>query len=129
MALLDTCTFLWLATDIQSISPRAKQVIETSTDLWISAMTVIETHRLLRLKRLEFQMKETDLGEWFQVVLDDFSIQCQSITAEIAHASEVLPWHHKDPADRIIIATANYLKKPLMTPDHLISQYDVEVIW
>lgn len=129
MALLDTCTFIWLTGQTESISPKAMKVLESTSDLWISAMTVIEIHRLLRAGRLEFQMKERDLEPWLEAVLEDFSIHCQSITREIAHRSETLPWHHKDPADRMIVATAQLLDQPLITPDHSIARYAVKTIW
>lgn len=105
------------------------KVLESTSDHWMSAITVIEIHRLLRAGRLEFKLKQNELESWFEGLLDDFSIQCQSITKEIAHESERLPWHHRDPADRIIIATARLLKQPLLTPDRLMAQYDVKLVW
>ena len=41
-----------------------------------------------------------------------------------------LPMHHQDPADRIIIATAQANQLEIVTPDQHIRQYlDVKVVW
>ena len=40
-----------------------------------------------------------------------------------------LPFIHKDPFDRLIIATAKYEAIPLITADEMIHQYDVEWVW
>ncbi|WP_415881132.1 type II toxin-antitoxin system VapC family toxin [Leptolyngbya sp. Cla-17] len=40
-----------------------------------------------------------------------------------------LPDHHRDPFDRLLIAQSQVENLPLLTMDHLISQYSVNVIW
>lgn len=40
-----------------------------------------------------------------------------------------LPDHHRDPFDRLLIAQSQVENIPLLTVDHLISQYSVNVIW
>ena len=40
-----------------------------------------------------------------------------------------LPFIHKDPFDRLIIATAQYEKMSLITADSNIHQYDVDWVW
>jgi PIN domain nuclease of toxin-antitoxin system len=42
---------------------------------------------------------------------------------------EKLPLHHRDPFDRMIIATAKYEKMPIITADANIRLYPVESIW
>jgi len=43
--------------------------------------------------------------------------------------SGTLPWHHRDPFDRILIAQALLEGVPILSADHKIRQYPVQVLW
>jgi len=48
----------------------------------------------------------------------------------IAQLATSLPWLHRDPADRIIVATAVVTNLPVLTPDRLIAKYrQITVLW
>jgi PIN domain nuclease of toxin-antitoxin system len=53
------------------------------------------------------------------------------IPIEEDHVIEIekLPWIHRDPFDRLLIATANIRKIPIVTSDRNIKQYNVSHIW
>ncbi len=107
--LLDTCTFLWLAADQSKLSTAAQQTIaDFNHTLLISAITVSETHRLVRKGKITFQAN-LPLDVWFSAALAQHQIQCEPITLEIAHTAEILPAIHNDPADRFILATAQVM--------------------
>lgn len=55
----------------------------------------------------------------------------QTLPIEHAHALHVsmLPAHHKDPFDRMLVAQAQMEKMCLLTADEQITRYDVDIIW
>lgn len=50
------------------------------------------------------------------------------ITSDHCHAIARLPWHHRDPFDRLLIAQTQYLPAYLLTTDGLLSQYSELVV-
>jgi PIN domain nuclease of toxin-antitoxin system len=51
-----------------------------------------------------------------------------ALSVEILIAANALPWHHRDPADRFIIATARELKAAVVTADRRFPLYDIDVL-
>jgi PIN domain nuclease of toxin-antitoxin system len=51
------------------------------------------------------------------------------ITADHIWALEPLPWYHKDPFDRVLIAQANTEGTRLVSEDHVFSKYAVDIFW
>jgi PIN domain nuclease of toxin-antitoxin system len=52
-----------------------------------------------------------------------------AISLEHAEAVRVLPGHHRDPFDRILVAQATLDKLTIVTKDPLIERYDIDVVW
>ena len=50
---------------------------------------------------------------------------------QLVHALHVynLPYHHRDPFDRMLVAQASIEKIPIITDDRLITDYDVKILW
>lgn len=51
------------------------------------------------------------------------------ITGTQVWAVQDLPWHHRDPFDRLLVAQARELSVPLVTADAALGAYDVGVLW
>ena len=120
---LDTCTFLWLATDQSQLSTLARQTIaDTNHTFHLSAITVTETHRLVRKGKIALQANVA-LDVWFRAALAQHQVRCEPITLEIAHAAELLPAIHNDPADRFILATAQVFGGRILSPDAIMRRY------
>jgi PIN domain nuclease of toxin-antitoxin system len=85
----------------------------------------------------EIQIKITNLkfsfnNNLFDVIADEQKINnFQLLPIKISHIIELenLPFHHKDPFDRIIIAQSNIEKMKLVSADHKFSDYDVDLLW
>ena len=54
----------------------------------------------------------------------------QLLPIRLEHTAQVvrLPWHHKDPFDRLLIAQSQLEKLPLLSADGRFSAYDVELV-
>jgi PIN domain nuclease of toxin-antitoxin system len=51
------------------------------------------------------------------------------VTSLHAEAVETLPWHHRDPFDRLLVAQALVEERVLVSADPRLRAYDVEVLW
>lgn len=126
--LLDTCTFLWLGLDLSRLSEHAKTAIQThEDDLFVASISALEVSALSRKKRLALP---TTTEEWFRKALKQHGVQQVPLNFQIASKSDCLPEIHRDPVDRILVATAQEYRMTLVTPDRYIRQYpEVECLW
>jgi PIN domain nuclease of toxin-antitoxin system len=101
--LLDTHTLLWLVSRPAELAPSALTVLSSvETTLWVSAASAWEISIKTRLGRLD---GEALLSVWADVMAD-MSTSELSIESPDAILAGRLPWGHKDPFDRVIVAQA-----------------------
>lgn len=126
--LLDTCTLLWLVSDLDSLSGIAIDTIQKNAgNLYVSAISAFEI--AIKVKKNHFRLP-LSATKWFERALAQHGLVEVPVSARIAAASVALPPHHADPCDRIIIATAMDLKACVLTPDRLIRVYkSARVVW
>lgn len=129
MILLDTCALLWLANGSDNLSPPAQELLrENAGSLFVSAFSAWEIALKHRSGKLELP-RDTP-AEWFAAVLEQHGLREIPVDSRIAAASVALPPLHTDPADRILIATAQTQDLTLLTPDALIRQYpELKTAW
>jgi PIN domain nuclease of toxin-antitoxin system len=120
---LDTCSYFWLVDDQTKLSTVALSAIgDPNNSLHLSAITVTEIHRLVRKGKISIHAPN-GLEDWFHKGLSQHGVICEPITLAIAHAAEMLPAIHNDPADRFILATANVLGGKILSPDTIMPHY------
>lgn len=122
--LLDTNVVVWLLIGHRDAVPAVvREALEdVDNEVWVSAASVweIAIKRSLGKVRIEEPWRRTLTGLGFAQL---------PITAEHAAAVESLPWHHKDPFDRILVAQAGIERLTLVSANRLLRRYDVEVLW
>jgi PIN domain nuclease of toxin-antitoxin system len=128
MLLLDTQTFVWLASDLSELSGNARKVIAAERDsLFISGITGLEIGLAAKRKRLVLPVAP---DAFVQKAMLQHGIRQIAVSAEIGCQAALLPDIHSDPFDRIIIATAVRHGMQLISKDRTIPQYpDVDVVW
>ena len=126
--LLDTHVWIWLALEKKSsFSQKSKKAIESAAQKWLSAISCWELANLVEKERIGFSIPTLN---WIRRSLNEYEINIADLSPEIAVESTVLRGFHKDPADRIIVATSRTLGLPLITSDRAILQFpDVESVW
>jgi PIN domain nuclease of toxin-antitoxin system len=102
--LLDTHAFLWYCAGDAQLSGRAKAAIETgNNNRFLSIASLIEIAIKISLGRLSLSMPYQDF------VADGVDrLQCSILHLTPAHLEKlsVLPFHHRDPFDRLLVAQA-----------------------
>ena len=86
-----------------------------------------EVAMLVERGRIELDLP---LGEWLDAAAHPRSVQIVSITQRIAVAVASLPdSFHRDPADRLIVATGRALGLPVLSHDRLINRSRLVTRW
>jgi PIN domain nuclease of toxin-antitoxin system len=121
MYLLDTCAILWLAMDQDQFSPpQQKAVLDSGADLFFSSISALEIARLQKLEQIKIP---SNAIRWITNVAEKYRLTEIPVNSEIAVNSILLPQLHKDPCDRIIIATAHLHRFVIVTSDAHIKKY------
>lgn len=128
---VDTHTFIWFLAQSSELSPFARQTIRdaitSGKPVYVSSVTVVEVIYLVEKKRL-LPQNLTDL----KIVLHrpDSGFIVQPFDLAIAEQLENISREQiPDMPDRMIAATAQFLKLPLVTKDHKIQTANIETIW
>ena len=123
--MLDTCGLIWLANGGGRLSKETLKLIQDADVVYVSAATALEIGCKAALGKLELPM---EAGKWYDKALEIHDLVEVAVTGKIAMLSSSLPFIHKDPADRIIIATAKLNRTPVVTHDSRFEAYSVSVL-
>lgn len=128
MILLDTCALLWLSMEQSSLSEAAIEAIKSNKGfLYVSSISAFEV--AIKVKKKKLKLKTAPL-EWFKLLVELHGLKELPVTSDILITSVQLPEHHKDPCDRMIIATAKLNNLALLTADKEIKRYrSIKTIW
>jgi PIN domain nuclease of toxin-antitoxin system len=121
--LLDTHAALWFLSGDERLSDTAKRHIADDTNrVLLSAAVVWEVAIKRSLGKLVVP------AEYLGLLLGA-GVQALPISVDHAAAVEGLPWHHRDPFDRVLIAQASVEAATLLSRDDAFAPYGVTVIW
>ena len=130
MILLDTHVWWWSINEPENLSDAALNAIrETKTDQRaIASISIWEFAMMAARKKIELKITP---AEWLLYALGKTGIRVMEISPEVAIEACSLPGNfHKDPADRIIVATARVNHRALITKDKKIIEYpEVNAVW
>ena len=122
--LLDTQLLIWLAfTPEQLPSTLIPELEDRQQRFFVSVVSLWEVAIKRSLNRLDFQFDAAELRE--QLQREGF--EELPIRAEHCLAVQTLPWHHKDPFDRLLIAQAQQEQIKLLSCDQGLSEYGASV--
>jgi PIN domain nuclease of toxin-antitoxin system len=128
---LDTHALVWWVSADPTLSKKAKAAIERELvggEIIISSISAWEIAMLVEREKLVLSM---DVSSWLDTISAIEAVRFMPVDVEIATKSVDLPGEfHKDPANRMIVATARKLAVPLVTKDEKIRAYaHVKTIW
>ena len=125
--LLDTHTFLWFISGNPQLSNYAQQLIEdVSNKRFLSVVSLWEMSIKSSIGKLRIDMPFTQI---FTEHVVNNAIQLLHISPEHLDYVRTLPFYHKDPFDRLIIAQGQSENISILSKDEVFKEYEVECIW
>ncbi len=114
--LLDTHVWIWAIERPEKISPIPRELLENrENDIFVSPISTLEIAQLVRSGRIELKYL---LSSWVERAMSCLNAGTAPFTHETAEMAYMIPEpFHKDPADRILAATAIVESMYLMTAD------------
>ena len=117
--LLDTDTFLWWVSDWREIDETARDAIaDPGNEVFVSAVSGLE----IAVKKGKGRLVAPDS---LSAVVEAKHFEHLPLTFEHVERAAVLPMHHRDPFDRMLIAQAQAEGLVLVTKDERMRLYDV----
>ena len=125
--LLDTHTFIWFVIDSPKLSNSVKyQIEDENNEKLISTASIWEIAIKQSTGKLFF-------GLPFRVLIEEQlnanNIALLKINLEHIEVVATLPFHHRDPFDRLIIAQAMVEKIPILSVDSVFDAYSIQRLW
>lgn len=125
--LVDTHALIWMSSQTHRLSPHTCALLEDETNA-VSASMVSFWEMAIKIS-----LGKLDLGtDWMhklQVFMHDNAVSCIPLRTEHCTTLASLPFHHRDPFDRMLIAQAQSEKLILISKDERLRGYEVEVVW
>ena len=120
--IIDTHIFLWALTDPARISPGKLRELENPANIiFVSSITVTEIIIKASIGKLQFDYNPLELAQ-------QSGFESLEYTVQDALLLKDMPFHHKDPFDRMLICQSLNNAYPLMTDDSKIKRYNCRVI-
>lgn len=120
--IIDTHIFIWSLAEPSRIGEARLRELESPTNsIYVSSITVAEIMIKTSINKLRFEYDPVDYAVRSGFDLLDF-------TGHDALLLKELPFHHRDPFDRMLIVQSLTTKYPIMTDDSKIKLYDCKVI-
>lgn len=125
--LLDTCVFLWLATEPSRLSQAATNALDDEqNELFLSDVSIWE----ITLKHKAGKLPLPDAPRvWVPEELQFHGIQSVPIVSEAMFVAVELPGDHRDPFDRLIGAHAQLGGFQLVSPDDAFKTLGIDSVW
>ena len=120
--LLDTHVWIWTQEQPDALGPASRALLETTAEeLCVSAVSSLEIARLVAGGLVELK---GSLDSWVRSAIDSLEARSIDVDHQIAIEAYKLPGRfHKDPADRLLVATAKLRDLTLVTADERILAY------
>jgi PIN domain nuclease of toxin-antitoxin system len=125
--LLDTHAFIWWDNDKSQLSqPALDACLDQSNTLFLSIASIWEMQIKIQTGKLSFTIPlEQRIIEQTRIN----GLKILPIRQKHIYTLAVLPDHHRDPFDRLLIAQSIYEKMTLISHDAQIKQYSLQLLW
>lgn len=124
---LDTCAILDLASG-RWREPLAREALSAANDPVVLCVSVWELARKLRLGKIKLPCQQSGVTAFVEKIATRHRLRVVSLGADTCGDAEMLPPHHEDPFDRMIIALAVRAGCPVFTTDRKFDDYPIDII-
>lgn len=128
MLMLDTCAMIWYTEDAEKLSIEAEKACNTidKSGAFISSISIWELGLKIKNGKIDIGIPITSFVHRLKML---GTIEILAIDEDIWIESLALEWEHRDPADRVIVATAKLNNLPIITSDSIIRSFYSNSIW
>ncbi len=120
--IIDTHLFLWLAATPEKLSPKQMKIVENlDNTLYLSSISIAEMMIKRSIGQLDFDADILALVEEMGIELLDFDAASAVLLA-------TLPFYHRDPFDRMIIAQSIVHGYKILTVDRKFAHYECALL-
>lgn len=124
--LLDTHVVLWAATEPDRLTEEAHEALaDGNNEALVSVVTTWEIAIKQSLGKLDLP---APAERWLPVVLRRTGFDAAELDLESALRVRALPWHHRDPFDRLLVAQAFEQGLTLVSHDEAFEHYGIPLI-
>lgn len=125
--LIDTQALIWFATDSPELSAHARiELSDPENSLSVSVCTFWEMGIKVSIRKLRLPVS---IGEFMNRTMGGYGIALEPILPIHVEIISSMPFHHKDPFDRMIAAQALSGHFSLVSNDSAFDRYGVPRIW
>ena len=125
--LLDTCTFLWIAADVEKLSETARKIYtDPANEVYLSSVSCWEVAVKYALGRLPLPQPP---AQFLPPRRQKYGIEPLPLDEESALHVARLPKIHTDPFDRLLVCQAIVHGLTVLSPDEWIGRYSVRILW
>jgi PIN domain nuclease of toxin-antitoxin system len=125
--LLDTHAFMWADSDPSRLSAKvATAISDPENTIFVSLVSIWEIQIKHQLGKLPLAIPLNEIIERQQ---NENALKLLPISLPHILSLAVLPLHHRDPFDRLLIAQARFEGLTLISHDSIMTQYAVHVLW
>jgi PIN domain nuclease of toxin-antitoxin system len=125
--LLGSHTLIWAADDPAMLSGTVRALLQDPLhDRLMSVASLWEIAIKYSLGRLPVSLP---YRQWMDKAMADLSLLILPMTLDHAERQAGLPWHHRDPFDRLMVAQSLVEGIPLVSDDALLDAYGITRIW
>jgi PIN domain nuclease of toxin-antitoxin system len=124
--LIDTHILIWLFGKSNNLPKNIFELLKNKKNkIYVSAVSIWEIAIKVSIGKLKFPFEITNIINEIGIL----NISILDITSEHLINVAALPFHHKDPFDRLIISQSIIENIPIISSDNIFSKYDIEIIW
>jgi PIN domain nuclease of toxin-antitoxin system len=120
--LLDTHILLWTLVDPDRVPGPMRRIVEdTGNRVWFSAASIWEIAIKHSLAKTDFALEPATIWK----AARETGLEELAVTAEHAVGVDALPWLHRDPFDRLLVAQARADGMKLLSVDSKVNAYSL----
>ena len=119
--ILDTCVFLWLLEDSKRLNSEVKNIIQKNSPCYLSSISLAE----IEIKR---SIGKLDIPDKYRNYIDLSGLRELEYSFKDSAILNSLPFHHKDPFDRMLISQALSRNITIITGDEIFAKYPLKTI-
>jgi PIN domain nuclease of toxin-antitoxin system len=129
--LIDTNVLIWYALEPARLSKRAIKAIRDGSNSYshVSVWELVIKSSMGKLDLRGPRGQRVSTKQFMLMLIRELSLSALVLDFDDLAGVETLPFHHKDPFDRLLVVQAQRAKMPIVSPDRFFDQYGIERVW